>query len=846
MQQRIEQFIAGHLGRRLDNRRVLVAYDPGARMAEVVRSLANGPHCRVIEVGDDIITARENALDELARLGQDPTLATQLVVYIPRARPLEPEDICIDPFTPLALAGAVFPDGVGDTYLSLCQRFLPEQAGVIEELFRHGDPSYADINSLVVGAEGAPILGGLLGTQGLQNLFVRLLCLEPNEAAKLNRSPHWRKELQALVGKTLGLTLPEAENDINELRNVLWRYLLFSEFAADLPSELPKALQGVPKAPGRHLRFVQDLCGTLRDRNSTQDAYEDAATRVANELGLEAHCAAMEDLGILDTFAFEERCFLRSFAKQFLAGDLDKAGKVVQDRVKSFWIREAGRAVEWQLAGRCIEVMRSVEDMKRICKESPPRNAGGWLAFHVEHGHRLDTAHRLMEQVAQDWMREPGSLMDVLDKVRAAHREFVEDVTRRFQETVVAEGWPVSGYGRANETFDQYVRPLWQSGKRVAYFWVDAFRYDLAKLLVATAADRHVAMVHPVCAQLPSITKVGMAALLPGAGEDFRLAVEGGEVVPVVKGRALPELPQRLEFIKEAIGPSRFASVEIQELLAAKDLSGWTHAEVLVVRTTDIDLIGENNPAHLATLLPGSIRDLNMAVNRLADAGFEAAVMATDHGFCWFDSVEAGHAIQKPTGEWVEVKNRVLLGSGQPAGNVVSMDAAHVGIKGDVAQYVAAKGLATFTKGVRYFHEGLSLAECLIPVVKFNLKPTPKKSPAIGKVELLLTYRGANAGTITTLRPSVEVSMPAGDLFGPVELTFVLHGYGKANKLVAEAASSPLTDPATGEVTIQRGHSIKVPIRIQEEFTGSIELRAEHPGTGEIFAILKLTTDFHH
>ena len=91
---------------------------------------------------------------------------------------------------------------------------------------------------------------------------------------------------------------------------------------------------------------------------------------------------------------------------------------------------------------------------------------------------------------------------------------------------------------RANDIYDQFVRVPWQEGKRVAYFWIDAFRYDLAEQLATLASGRHSVIVKSVCAQLPTITKIGMAALLPGADEDFRVAVQGDEVVPVVKGRA--------------------------------------------------------------------------------------------------------------------------------------------------------------------------------------------------------------------------------------------------------------------------------------------------------------------
>jgi hypothetical protein len=236
---------------------------------------------------------------------------------------------------------------------------------------------------------------------------------------------------------------------------------------------------------------------------------------------------------------------------------------------------------------------------------------------------------------------------------------------------------------------------------------------------------------------------------------------------------------------------------------------------------------------------------LQVALNRLADAGFAAAVLATDHGFCWFDSADSGDSIPKPAGEWVEVKNRALLGSGQPNAQVINVDAAHVGIRGDIPRYVAARGLATFTKGVRYFHEGLSLQECLLPLVRVELKRAPAKSTAT-RVELFLTYRGAKSGTVTTLRPSVEVSLPGSDLFGPAEVSFVLEGIAPDGQKVAKAAASPVTDPATGEVRMQRGQALKIPIRIQEGFSGNIELRAVHPQTGETFATLKLTTDFHH
>ena len=841
----LEQFLTEHLRRTLDKHRVLTVYDEHEQLAAVVRGLVHDA-CTLVAVEDDLITTRETAMDALRELGQDETQRKQLVVYIPRARPLEPQAVCMDPFTPVVLAGGVFPDGAGDSFLALCQRFLPEQTGVLEDMFKHGMPSFAEINSLVVGAGGAPVLSGLLRGEGTLDLMVRFLCAGEKETAELDRSANWRKELHTLVAKVLGLELPPTESKVHELRRQLWRFILFSEFATDLPVGLPPALTNVPKAEPKYMRFVFDLCEALRDRTSTQQTYEEQATRVAEELALEQHCGLMEDLGRLDTFAFEERCFLQAYAKAALAGDLDRAEAMVKQRSKSFWIRDPARAAEWKAAGCCVDLLRGVADLRGVVEAQKPRTLTNWIDLYVVHGHKLDTAHRILEQVAQDTPPEKGPLTDVLAKARAEHRQQLDRMVRAFQDAVVQEGWPAAGRVRANEVYERYVRTAWSEGKRVAYIWVDAFRYDLALQLAHALAGRHEAKVHAVCAQLPSITKIGMAALLPGAQEDFRMQVQKDDLVPVVKGTPIPNLQARRDLMSEVVGRNRFAAIDLHELLAAKDLTDMKQVEVLLVHTSTIDQLGENNPGYLAALLPDALRDLHYALNRLADAGFQAAVLATDHGFCLFDAAGSGDAIPKPPdGEWLEVKNRALLGNGQPNAQVVCVEAAHVGIRGPVERYVAARGLATFTKGVRYFHEGLSPQECVLPVVQVQLKPAPRKGGA-PKLDVLLTYRGANKGTVSVLRPSVEVSVPMGEELFPVEVQFVLEGVDAGGAKVARSAPDPRVDAATGTIALQAGQSVKLPINIEPGFEGTFELRALNPGTGEILGTVELTTAFHH
>lgn len=115
-----------------------------------------------------------------------------------------------------------------------------------------------------------------------------------------------------------------------------------------------------------------------------------------------------------------------------------------------------------------------------------------------------------------------------------------------------------------------------------------------------------------------------------------------------------------------------------------------------------------------------------------------------------------------------------------------------------------------------------------------------------GKVDMALTYRGAKAGKIHILQPSIEVVYFGTDLFGPAEVRFRLEAFDSAGQRVAQAAASQAVNVETREVTIQRAQALKVPIRIEEGAKGKLEVRASNAETGEIYAKLTLDTEFHH
>ncbi|MFX8612707.1 PglZ domain-containing protein, partial [Acinetobacter baumannii] len=83
--------------------------------------------------------------------------------------------------------------------------------------------------------------------------------------------------------------------------------------------------------------------------------------------------------------------------------------------------------------------------------------------------------------------------------------------------------------------------------------------YELGAALVNQLARGDAAEIVPACAQLPTVTPVGMASLLPGAATGLTLSEAGdGEVVPRLDGRPLPGVAQRMEVLRTRYG-DRFA-----------------------------------------------------------------------------------------------------------------------------------------------------------------------------------------------------------------------------------------------------------------------------------------------
>jgi len=563
------------------------------------------------------------------------------------------------------------------------------------------------------------------------------------------------------------------------------------------------------------------------------------AEKAAEDLNIETHMAGIIELGLRDTFAFEERVYLKVFVDAVDADDYGLARQVIEQREHSIWVRHQGERQQlWTVADRGLKLLIVADDLLPEINTMAAK-LESIFDFYCDRFRRLDRLHRNFEQAVADAYGEFDVLNRFVEKSRQSYCKTAEALQNKFLLAVQAEGWPVSGKIRHAEVFARFVAPWLKERRKIAYFLVDALRYELAAELDNELSTKWSTELKAICAQLPTITSVGMAALMPEADGNLRLVKENDALVPFVKGEKVLIPKDRLHFMQKVYG-DRCHMMDMDDLVTKTRITLPETTQLLMVKTTDIDQFGEISPLEARRLIPRLSQKLLAAINRVRKLGFDRAVIATDHGFILFDEQQAGDGVFKPAGEWDMMKTRCLLGKCMIAEGVQAFGKSDVGIDGDFEDYVVPKGYGTFVKGSPYAHEGLSLQECVLPVISIDFgNPAPERLNT--NIDICLAYKAGAVSKITTRRPMIEVSMFSTMFDETIE--FQLEAYS-GKDVVGEVAASQYVNAATNMVTINPGQAIKVPLKMEDEFHGSFEVRATDPTTGVNYATLKLKTDY--
>ena len=197
----------------------LVIYDPTRRYKDIALSMTTDK-LQVIDASQSVIEQRETAMDALAALAKGDI--HQLVIWIPAMAPADDDAKQKDPFVVFAEMGAVFPQGDGDDYASLCRKAKPDHIPEINRLFEEGVPSFEMVDALDQGGAW-PKLKTLLGANSAKEIVLGILTPNAEQEEALKKEPTWAMEAKAFFLSTMGYKLKTKGQTRPSIADEVWR-----------------------------------------------------------------------------------------------------------------------------------------------------------------------------------------------------------------------------------------------------------------------------------------------------------------------------------------------------------------------------------------------------------------------------------------------------------------------------------------------------------------------------------------------------------------------------------------------------------------------------------------------
>lgn len=785
----IRDHLARVIQKKVDGYGAVVWEDPEREYVDVAESVS--PSDATFARWDGSWYALRRQLEELVDGPQPP----RLVVYQPTETPAD------DPLAEVRQAGTILRHRLSTLVRdALAGAFTQNR---IAELAK-GSRTLLEVEAaLSGGGEVGVRLPAALGSADTLELALRILA---DERLASDADEDLWGEASSFLRAQFGVPETAAGDETIE---VAFRHLVVTELASAVGEPLP----GLEKSTGdtdaaQRGRVCELLAAWRRDRLRLA-SYRKRAIALQSALALGETLDWHPAFETLDSVETLDDLALAEVTRRVTAEEVEEAAELAQLRhERSMWtdgqLPEAARWVPtWKAA---VGVTTLLLELKR--SHAADGSAGEVLAAYVRDGWRIDAAHRQMEE-ALTQLPSLGALDEPVRRARAAFEAWLDTQVRRLTNAVATEGFDLGKDLIAQTAIhDMFVA---DAVEPVAYFLVDALRYELGEELAVALRDMGATVaLRAAVATSPTLTPVGMASLLPGAESGIAVALDPRRRVQVsIDGSPVAGVPPRIERLRAAHGP--IADIPLNDIFeyTEGELQSRTQGvRIVLVRSQEIDEALETDKVAAAR---SYVRDVGTlvarGVARLRHAGISHAVIAADHGFVLLSGpVGPDRTIEPPGGEG-ELHRRCWIGRGGAASeSSVRVPLADLGVGGDL-DLVVPRGFGVFPAGGarRYFHGGLSPQELIIPVLDARFAAVAEQPGGL--------VAEVADGRIVTGVFSARVELKR-NLFSETAVLRVI-GIRKAPQgEVARAAAGNGFDATTGTITVDVEQPAIITLRV--------------------------------
>jgi hypothetical protein len=578
------------------------------------------------------------------------------------------------------------------------------------------------------------------------------------------------------------------------------------------------------------------LAQSWRHNRDCRKSYVNTAKKVEQEFKIGQLVFDPQSVIQAETFFAVEWTLLHYVEVQLVEAVSVDLLKLAVARLSRFWSEvEPAVQTRWALIAAAAEVLLEAD---RVAKEikKPPATVSALVKAYTEGDHPwclLDTHHRHMESRKYGFEfganGEHRGLERLIVKAEQRYTEVASNLSKHFVSTFEKADQPIKGVLRQRDFFATQVKPRLGDGK-VAYVWVDALRFEMARELCRLLKDDFDAVIQPAIATIPTITEIGMAALLPKANQSAKVVgVGGGKLALEIGGKVIKDRKDRVGFLKEHAGVTVF-DCKLDDLLPKPNKrvkEGIQSAQLVLVTSQEIDELCEaDNIAQARLQMDAVLGHLRRGVRTLSDHGIETIILVADHGHLFADEIGEDMKIENPGGFAEDLHRRVWVGiGGTSEASYLRAPLSSLGVESEL-DIATPWTFACFKSkgGARaYFHGGMSPQELIVPVVVLS-SGTRISTPA-PEIEWTLT---PGTTRLTTRFFSVQIGGVQGQssLFGfePPQVRIEVRADKKCVSVPVSASYG--FEDATGDVKLKiAGQDTKrietntVTIMLAEEIT---------------------------
>lgn len=400
------------------------------------------------------------------------------------------------------------------------------------------------------------------------------------------------------------------------------------------------------------------------------------------------------------------------------------------------------------------------------------------VAVYVKNAAAIDGEH-LRIRFEADTQNLPSA-------ARATDRYYGDYVTAL--NSKLFQAWARDGGGNpsgAPDVTGELAQAFWYAQGRRALVIIDALRYDCA-VAIEKELSGSSAVVSPMLAKLPTITPVGMTALMPIGAASVSIDTKGNAVHLMVAGRDMSARENRLAFMTESGADCR----EIGSIESASKAPSDLGDMLVVFGHDDVDHVGHGDAQGLVRHLRIEIERVARLIRKLHRWDYPVVHVVTDHGFIVVDEDKLPPEV-KCDKDWCLVrKERFAIVAASADVPLTTFEAPW-----DSSLRIAVPpGTAFFKSEKSFSHGGATLQELVIPHLVSRTKQRQKRI----EIEIVVAARVLSRPAVrVTIRPKADGQL---DLFSAETRTLSIDVVREAGQsVVAGGAKTLPIIPNAGE-----------------------------------------------